>query len=99
MNGSLRILLVDDDPDARALVMRELGREFPQRQFRLVTDLNGLILAIRSGPWDLVVTEHRLRWGDGLTVLAAVKDRWPDCPVIMFTGSGNEVIADRKSVV
>ena len=95
MNGSLRILLVDDDPDARALVMRELGREFPQRQFRLVTDLNGLILATRSGPWDLVVTEHRLGWGDGLTVLAAVKDRWPDCPVIMFTGSGNEEIAAR----
>src|SRR6058998_3007030 len=95
MNDPLRILVVDDNPDDRALVMRELGREFPERQFHLVTDLNGLILAIRNGPWDLVVAEHRLRWSDGLTVLKAVKDRWPDCPVIMFTGSGSEEIAVR----
>ena len=33
MNGPLSILLVDDNPDDRALVIRELSREFPDRHF------------------------------------------------------------------
>ena len=36
----------------------------------------------KAGEWDLVVTDHQLRWSDGFTVLTAVKARWPDCPVI-----------------
>ncbi|MBI2951603.1 PAS domain S-box protein, partial [bacterium] len=36
---------------------------------------------------------YQLRWTDGLAVLGAVKTRWPDCPVIMFTGTGSEEVA------
>src|SRR5437879_11572573 len=93
MNGPLSILLVDDNPDDRALVIRELSREFPDRHFCPVTDHNELLHALERGPWDLVVTDYQLNWSDGLTVLMAVKNRWPGCPVIMFTGSGNEEIA------
>src|SRR5438445_1755667 len=93
MNGPLSILLVDDNPDDRALVIRELSREFPDRHFCPVTDHNELLHALERGPWDLVVTDYQLNWSDGLTVLMAVKNRWPGCPVIMFTGSGNEEVA------
>ncbi len=93
MNGPLSILLVDDNPDDRALVIRELSREFPDRHFCPVTDHNELSQALERGPWDLVVTDYQLNWSDGLTILMAVKNRWPGCPVIMFTGSGNEEIA------
>src|SRR5947208_5120608 len=93
MNGILNILLVDDNPDDRALAIRELNREFPDRQYHQVTDLKQFTRALERGPWDLVVTDYRLRWSDGLSVLKAVKERWPDCAVIMFTGSGNEEIA------
>jgi PAS domain S-box-containing protein len=40
-----------------------------------------------------VITDYALRWTDGLTVLRAVKDRWPATPVIMYTGTGNEEVA------
>jgi len=93
MNQALNFLLVDDNPEDRALVMRELSREFPDRRFCHVTDHKRLTLAIDRGPWDLAVTDYKLNWSDGLKVLTAVKARWPDCPVIMFTGSGNEEIA------
>jgi signal transduction histidine kinase len=39
------------------------------------------------------VTDFRLRWITGLQVLAAVKERYPAVPVVMFTDSGNEEIA------
>src|SRR6266568_5848606 len=95
MNGILNILLVDDNPDDRALAIRELNREFPDRQYHQVTDLKQFTRALERSPWDLVVTDYRLRWSDGLSVLMAVKARWPDCAVIMFTGSGNEEVAVR----
>src|SRR5882672_7263663 len=93
MNGHVHILLVDDNPDDRALAARELSREFPRHDVHHVTDLGQFQLALEGRPFDLVVTDHKLQWSEGLTVLLTVKARWPDCPVIMFTGSGNEEIA------
>ena len=95
MNDMLQILLVDDNPDDRALVMRELSKEFPNSQFRHVKDLPTLISALEAGPCDVVITDYQLLWTDGITVLNAVKARRPECPVIMFTGSGSEEIAVR----
>src|SRR5947208_5485562 len=95
MNDMLQILLVDDNPDDRALVMRELSKEFPNSQFRHVKDLPTLISALEAAPCDLVITDYQLLWTDGITVLNTVKAHWPECPVIMFTGSGSEEIAVR----
>src|SRR5256885_1814456 len=93
MDDHLKILIVDDNPDDRALARREIDREFPNCQFRQAITAKELTQAVESTRFDLVVTDYQLRWGDGITVLLAVKVRWPDCPVIMFTGSGNEQIA------
>src|SRR5881409_3912481 len=93
MDDHLKILIVDDNPDDRALARRQIDREFPNCQFRQAITAKELTQAIESTRFDLVVTDYQLRWSDGITVLLAVKVRWPDCPVIMFTGSGNEEIA------
>jgi len=93
MEESLNILLVDDSPDDRALVIRQLSREFPEPRFCNVSDFAQLTQALQNGPWDLAVTDNELRWTDGLTILTAVKRRWPDCAVIMFAASGNEELA------
>ncbi len=93
MPYTLRILLIDDNPDDRSLVMRELEREFPDLDAQQITDVKDFDQALEVGDFDLVITDYQLRWTDGLTVLFAVKARWPDCPVIMFTGTGSEEIA------
>ena len=93
MNDVLQVLLAEDNPDDRALIVRELNREFPNAQFHAVTDARSFAQRLDSTHWDLVITDYQLRWSDGITILLAVKVRWPDCPVIMFTGSGNEEIA------
>lgn len=89
----MNFLIVDDNPDDRALVRRELTRDFPQGQFREATNARELSEALTGGAPELVVTDYQLRWTDGITVLLGVKRRHPNCPVIMFTGSGNEEIA------
>ena len=89
----LRVLLVDDNPDDRVMVERRLRRDFPGIQIEQVTGAAGLDRALEQGGFELVITDYRLRWTDGIAVLRAVKARMPDCPVIMFTATGSEEIA------
>ena len=93
MSQRLRILLIDDNPDDRTLVIRELRREFPELQIEQIIEAQGFTQALEAGNFDLVITDYQLRWTNGLQILRAIKSQWPDCPVIMFTGTGSEEIA------
>lgn len=88
-----RLLIIDDSPEDRILIRRELSREFANLQLEDIIDAEGLSQALNTGSFDLVITDYQLRWNDGLTVLREIKSRYPDCPVIMFTDSGNQEIA------
>ena len=93
MNTSPRILLIEDNPDDRVLIIRELRKDWPHVQVEQVGESIGLARALEAGGFDLVISDYYLGWTNGLVVLRAVKARWPDCPVIMFTGTGSEEIA------
>ncbi|HEU4401331.1 MAG TPA: response regulator, partial [Candidatus Polarisedimenticolia bacterium] len=92
-NRPLRILLIDDDPDDRAVVARDLEHEFPSLEVIQVGDAQGFERALDSGSFDLVITDDQLRWTDGLKVLRIVRGRLPAIPIIMFTAGGSEEIA------
>jgi signal transduction histidine kinase len=89
----MRILLIDDNPDDRALARRALGRELPNLEIAEIADAALLDQALEAGGFEAVITDYHLRWSDGLAVLRRAKERFPDCPVIMFTGTGSEEIA------
>lgn len=89
----LKCLLVDDNPDDRALATRALQLEFPSMQVESVTDMDGFMRRIEVDDLDLVITDYQLRWSDGLAILHRVKAALPECPVVMFTGTGSEEIA------
>ncbi|HEU4324027.1 MAG TPA: GAF domain-containing protein [Roseiflexaceae bacterium] len=89
----LRILLIDDNPRDRVLAARELRRTFTDAQIIEIIDAVGLAEAVAMDDFDVVVTDYQLHWGDGMAVLAAVKTRRSDCPVIMFTASGSQELA------
>ena len=93
MNPSLQVLLIDDNPDDRFLVERSLQQEFPGLLVEEIIDQKGLDRALSGQHFDLVITDYQLRWTDGLKVLRLCKSRWPDRPVIMFTGTDSEEIA------
>ena len=93
MRDSLHILLVDDNPDDRSLIIRTLRQEYANVRIREVTDERRLAEALAEGGFDLVITDYQLRWTDGIKVLSSVKSSLPDCPVIMFTATGSEEIA------
>ena len=92
-HGPLRVLLIDDNPDDRALVERELRLRIEQVEVRHISDAAALSEALDAGGFDVAVTDYRLRWTVGTEVLREVKRRHPQVPVVMFTGSGNEEVA------
>lgn len=89
----MRILIVDDDPNDRAVAWRHLRRAFTDAEVTEVADRGSLDRALADGGFDLVISESHLGWIDGLSVLRSARTFIPDAPVIMFTGSGTEEIA------
>lgn len=92
MKRPIRVLLIDDHPEDRALVKRELRREFEDLRIKEITGAADFEEALARGDFDLAITDFTLPWSDGLQVLGQIKARRPGCPVIMVTGSGNEEI-------
>ncbi|AFY55843.1 bacteriophytochrome (light-regulated signal transduction histidine kinase) [Rivularia sp. PCC 7116] len=88
-----RILLIDDNPDDRLLAMRELAKEFSNLRVVEIIDASEFEYALEKGHYDLVITDYQLKWTNGLNVLNAFKNRYPDIPVIMFTNSGTQEVA------
>ena len=93
MKDGFRILMVDDNPDDRMLIRRALVREFPELETVEVGDPDSLALAIEDGPYDLVITDYGLGFTDGFSLLDRLKTQWPECPVILCTGTLSEEIA------
>jgi two-component system phosphate regulon response regulator PhoB len=85
-----RILVVDDDPQLRSLLLLVLeGEGFP---VSLVSDAPGAIAAVEKGDVDLVVLDVSLGVDDGRMVLARIREQG-DLPVILISGKGDT--ADR----
>jgi signal transduction histidine kinase/CheY-like chemotaxis protein len=93
MNKPIRLLLVDDNPDDRAMALRALRKEFSEVEAAEIRDAESLHAALSRFRFDLAIVDYQLQWSTGLDLFARIREFAPGCPVIMFTGSGNEEIA------
>ncbi|HKP95237.1 MAG TPA: response regulator [Fibrobacteria bacterium] len=91
--GSVRALIIDDNPDDRALILRALRREFPALEPAEAADAEGFRRALAEHRFDIVITDYQLNWSTGLDLFPSIKESLPECPIIMFTDSGSEQIA------
>jgi PAS domain S-box-containing protein len=88
-----RILLVDDDPTVRATIRRLLERH----GFR-VHDVPGAahaLVALESGRFDLVLSDHAMPGQTGEQLLATVVERWPEVRVVLMSGFTDGTAARR----
>lgn len=93
VSEAMRILVIDDNPDDRQLEIREVLAVFPNADIVELSNIVAFDAALEQGAPDLVLTDLDLRWSNGGEVLMRVKTQYPACPVVMFTGTGNETIA------
>jgi two-component system, NtrC family, response regulator AtoC len=84
--ASLRILLVDDDPEVRSLLHEALVNRGHQ-VFEASTGSEALAL-LSHHPWDLALLDVRLPGMDGLTLFRRIRAETPDTAVILMTAYG-----------
>src|SRR5579884_3063052 len=89
----MRILVVDDNPDHRELIIGRVKKALPDAEFHEVIRQTMLDEALERKDLDFVLTDYRLQWSDGLKVLEQVRRKHPATPVVMVTDTGSEEIA------
>ncbi|MBF0108857.1 MAG: sigma 54-interacting transcriptional regulator [Magnetococcales bacterium] len=82
-----RILVVDDEPSMRHFLEEFLGGQ-GHRVTCATTPEEALAILDRE-PFDLILSDIMLGGGNGITLLQNIRNRQPDCPVIMITGFPN----------
>src|SRR4051812_33617048 len=81
------ILIVDDDPHARDLLRRLLS---PLGKIREADGVVSAKRALADEPVDLVLTDMAMPDpSDGLSVLEATRESFPETPVVVVTAYGN----------
>jgi len=86
MNFKNRVLVVDDEPGVRKLLLKVLS-EF---QVRTVDNVEKAVEIINRSACDVVVSDIKMPGHSGLELLNIAKHLIPQIPVIMITGHGNK---------
>jgi len=89
----VRVLHVDDDAEFTALVARFLEREGDRISVVTEPDAAAGLDRLDDADVDCIVSDYDMPGRDGIEFLEAVRDRDPDIPFVLFTGTGSEAIA------
>lgn len=89
----LRLLLVEDSPDDAALVVLALRQAGLEPELRRVDSAAGLINALDTDDWNLVISDYNLPGFSGADALQLLRNRFPDTPFIVVSGCIGEEAA------
>ncbi len=84
MTDKNRILIVDDDATVRWSYRRSL--ESGSRQVAAASDGEEALQTMEQNAFDVVLLDMRMPGQDGLSVLRAIKQKWPESEVVIITG-------------
>lgn len=88
------ILIIDDDCDDREVYRRALRRTTQVYYTSTeATDGDQGLEILRRSEVDCVLLDYSLPGNNGLDVLRSIRAAWPDLPVVILTGHGNEAVA------
>lgn len=82
---SERFLIVDDDADSAFLARRNLQSVFPQAVVDQVQSGHAALEALRQNDYTAVITDYRMPWMDGLTLVRKIRELGLQMPIIMRT--------------
>ncbi len=80
-----RFLIVDDDADSTFLARRNLLTVFPQATVEHALSGQVALELLRAGEFTAVVTDYRMPWMDGLTLVRTIREMNLHMPIVMRT--------------
>ncbi len=84
MSDKSRILIVDDDEVVRRSYLRSL--QSVDCSVAAASDGEEALQTMEKKPFDVVLLDLRMPGRDGMSVLRAIKQKWPDSEVVIITG-------------
>ena len=82
---SERFLIVDDDADSTFLARRNLQAVFPNAIVDHVASGQAALDLLREQEFTAVVTDYRMPWMDGLTLVRKIRELNYHMPIVMRT--------------
>jgi CheY-like chemotaxis protein len=80
------LLIVDDDPEMRAMLRDVLaGAGFPTEE---AADTEALLALIPRVEPAAIILDHEMPGDWGLEILPALRQRWPSIPIVIITAFG-----------
>lgn len=94
MKKPLNVLMVEDNPDDLALLLRTLSRGGYQVNHQCVDNAVSLTEALNSRVWDIVLTDFNLPRFSGATTVTLIRETLGlDVPIIVVSGAIGEETA------
>jgi CheY-like chemotaxis protein len=78
-------LIVDDDADSTFLARRNLQTVFPQATVDHVHSGPAALELLRQHDFTAIVTDYRMPWMDGLTLVRKIREMNLQMPIVMRT--------------
>ena len=95
--GTVRILLVDDDPQAKTLIEMALVEASFQGVIEVVATAKAGIARIEADEHDLYLIDQQLPDGTGVGVIHQARSRGAHKPFILLTGYGSGALDEEAS--
>jgi two-component system, NarL family, sensor histidine kinase UhpB len=93
MSEKLKILILEDSPADAELVKRQLLKDELPCEFYFAVNRVTFVKALDEFMPDLVLSDHSLPQFTSFDALVIARDRFPDIPFIMVTGTVSEEFA------
>lgn len=84
-----RFLIVDDDPDSTFLARRNLQDSFPDAIVDQAQSGQVALDLIRQHEFTAIITDYRMPWMDGLTLVRKIRAMNVSVPIILRTAMEN----------
>lgn len=84
--NTVRILIVEDDPDDRELIHLILEKALPNAFIKSTFELDEYKREVSEGNYDVVLTDYNIGDFTGFDVVNFIRTRQLDIPVILITG-------------
>ena len=82
----MKILIVDDEPSIRKLLIMMLQDDF---EVKAVDSVESALNELRSQHWDLLITDYKMPGKSGVDLVNTLVDEQSHIPVIVITGQGS----------
>ena len=92
MADTVRVLVVDEDPNVLDLTAESLETEAPELEVATAASATAALDHVVAEPVDALVTDLVMPEKNGVELATAVHERDPDLPCVLYTARDRETV-------